>query len=229
MNRTLCADIGQVQDPSFLSIVEQKGRFYECGWMEQHFDMPYPAQIKYLAMLMGKPAMRDADLVIDATGVGRPIADGLRDLGVPVVAVIITAGATEHNDGRFWWVPKVDLVKAGQIILQENRLRLPQNHPLSDVVRSQFRDFRVKVTGSKNEKFAAKEGKHDDGVISLCLGFWNCRRHEEPPAEPAGPKRGSHEWIEAERLRLRDRAIQQAESEGKPDGEFYPDSGLDMN
>jgi hypothetical protein len=68
----------------------------------------------------------DCRLVVDATGVGMPVADMLREArpGCDIAAVLITGGQGERFDGKVWHVPKLDLLARLQGLLEQKRLRI---------------------------------------------------------------------------------------------------------
>src|SRR5215469_5584859 len=61
--------------------------------------------VRLLTKLPGHP-----ELVIDFTGVGRPVFDMFECDGIYPIGVVITGGMTETRDGRTYFVPKLDLV-----------------------------------------------------------------------------------------------------------------------
>ena len=64
-----------------------------------------------------EPLVGNADLVIDRTGVGRPVFDIFEDMGLEPWGVTITAGRTEKMvGGDSWHVPKTELVGALEAI-----------------------------------------------------------------------------------------------------------------
>jgi hypothetical protein len=60
---------------------------------ERRDILPYPEQVDFVVELMGKPPLKgNANLVADASGVGRPVADLFRKAGLPPQGVSITGG-----------------------------------------------------------------------------------------------------------------------------------------
>lgn len=119
-------------------------------------------------------------LVVDNTGVGRPVVDMFRraKLRCRVVPVTITGGAMAvykpHEDeqtGEFR-VPKVELISAIQVVLQTRRIRFIEGMPEVTTLINEMREYRVKVTAAANETFNAREGAHDDLVLGAALSLW---------------------------------------------------------
>src|SRR5437764_15354755 len=84
---------------------------------------PYPAigaQVsRLLTNLPGHP-----ELVIDFTGVGRPVFDMFVYSGISPIGVLISGGTAETRDGPTCSVPKLTLVSRLQALLHEGRLKI---------------------------------------------------------------------------------------------------------
>jgi hypothetical protein len=84
------ADIGQAQDPTAIAALEVS------EWLDlRHVERlplgtPYPALVDRLVKLAA--VLPNSELVVDATGVGRPIIDSLRDRNRVPVAISMTGG-----------------------------------------------------------------------------------------------------------------------------------------
>ncbi len=116
-----------------------------------------------------------SSLVIDGTGVGVAVVDMVRISGIDadIKAFTITAGQ-KPGDGT---VPKKDLVGALQVGIGMGRIKVMKGHPLSETLGKELELFRVKVTGDRNETFAAwRERDHDDLVLALALAVWHAER-----------------------------------------------------
>lgn len=117
----------------------------------------------------------DAALVLDHTGVGRPITDMLRDRGLRPAAVTITAGERAHPDGMGGWrVPKKDLVAVMQRLLQERRLKIAPALPFAETLVQELLNFRVKINrATGNDSYGAwRERDHDDLVLAVACAVW---------------------------------------------------------
>lgn len=123
-------------------------------------------------------------LVVDATGVGRPVvdlfaADGrLARLGVELAAVTITGGSAatvgHRDDGAHdWHVPKKELVAAAQTLLQTRRLHVAPGLAEAETLARELRNFRMKISVAANAQYEAwREGDHDDLVLAASLASW---------------------------------------------------------
>ena len=92
---------------------------YQVGHLERvPLGTPYPGIVAHVGRLLGKlPA--GTELVIDFTGVGRPVFDMFVYSGISPLGVLITAGTAEMRDGMTCSVPKLTLVSRLQALLHE--------------------------------------------------------------------------------------------------------------
>lgn len=137
----------------------------------------YPETVRRVAELANRPPLRDAVLVVDATGVGRPVVDLLRTAlpGRVVYAITITGGSnvTAGQGPRDVRVPKKDLVGAAQVLLSTSRLRVARELEHTDTLIRELATFQVKITAAMNETFeSGREGVNDDLVLALAMGAW---------------------------------------------------------
>jgi hypothetical protein len=128
----LCGlDLGQAQDYTALAVAEVHARAHEYLYYVRHLQRfglktSYPAIVRHVAALLQHPPVRgQTTLIADATGVGQPVIEMLKEAGLNPIAITITSGnvVTEHAWNAFH-VPKRDLVSAIQIPLQSRRLSI---------------------------------------------------------------------------------------------------------
>lgn len=139
----------------------------------------YPEIAETLAELMGMPELgKDPDLVIDATGLGRPVVDMIRGQlkHGHMRCVTLTAGAGDHYESPMYYVPKVNVIAEAQVVLQQHRIEFV-DIPQTDVLIEELRTFRVAISANGHETYNAAQGAHDDHVIALALGVWWFERH----------------------------------------------------
>lgn len=144
-------------------------------------------------------------IVLDATGVGRPVVDMLkRRTSVLLRAVTFTSGEhetrTEFNVHR---VPKIDLVTSLEAVLQTRRLEVVPDAPLQAELAAELAAFDFSINGRGHASFEAQAGNNDDLVAALMLAvFWN----ERPSAFDA--------WLEFRREHRERTPQQQADALG---------------
>src|SRR5688572_25297881 len=144
---------GQVEELRSLGYWE--GRPEEPPLVVNHLErLPlgtsYPAVVARVSTLLATPPLR-ADLtalVVDQTGVGRPVVDLMRLQGLGPLAATITAGtATTYDpDTGEYRVPKRDLVSVMAVLLEQRRLQVSAALPEADTLKRELQTFRRKMT-----------------------------------------------------------------------------------
>jgi hypothetical protein len=141
----------------------------------------YPDVVSHVATLLRRPPLRNprADLVIDATGVGRPVVQLFERAGLKPIAVTITSGDAETRtpEGE-WRVAKLQLVSRLQALLHSGELRTAEGLTEAKAFASELMDFRATFSDSGNVRFGAREGQHDDLVLAVAIGAWWASRHK---------------------------------------------------
>jgi len=140
--------------------------------------MPYPEIVRHVAGVMQSSAIRDKGvaLLVDATGVGRPVCDLFREAGLRPIAITITGGNQAHRDritGE-WTVPKRDLVSALQVALQSGQLRISPKLEHAKTFLEEAKNFRVSISLSTgHDSYGAwRESIHDDLILATSLPVW---------------------------------------------------------
>jgi hypothetical protein len=145
---------------------------FRVGYLERvPLGTPYPDIVSHVGRLLTKLPGRP-ELVIDFTGVGRPIFDMFVYSGIYPIGVVITAGNTETRDRMTCSVPKLTLVSRLQALLHEERLKIQRELDEAETLVRELRDFRVEFTAAGHLTFNARSGKHDDLVLALAIAVW---------------------------------------------------------
>ena len=189
--RILGVDLGQTSDPSAACVLEKK--VYDGGFIGppdvtvRMTDLrKWPLGSDYNRVVDELLDARDINaLVVDFTGVGRPVVDLLRKRATArnyrgkIIPVVIAASNTTLRQktearGHHWTVPKCDLISALNVLSQSRQLRTanPRKDPLVKAFHEELAAFERKVTRSANETYNARSGKHDDLVIAVSLAAW---------------------------------------------------------
>jgi hypothetical protein len=93
---------------------------FQVGHLERlPLGTPYPAIVAHVGRLLTK-LPGGPELVIDFTGVGRPIFDMFISSGISPIGVLITGGTAETHDGPICSVPKLTLVSRLQALLHRH-------------------------------------------------------------------------------------------------------------
>lgn len=144
---------------------------YRVGYLERlPIGTPYPSIVAHVGGLLAR--LPGAELVIDFTGVGRPVFDMFRFSGITPIGVLITSGAAETGSGWVYGVPKLDLVSRLQALLHEGRLKIHKDLAEADTLVRELQDFRCEYTAAGHVTFNARSGKHDDLVLALAIAVW---------------------------------------------------------
>ena len=137
----------------------------------------YTDQVDRLAALRftsGIEGLERCPMIVDATGVGRPVVDLLRDRGLNPTPVTFTAGDRSSFDDelRIHRVPKKSLVASLCVMLEKKRLKFAHDLPALDVLLDELQNFELQVSASGHVSFNARSGSHDDTVSALSLACW---------------------------------------------------------
>ena len=184
-------ELGQSQDFTAIAIAEASRpwgsteRRYAVGHLERPaLGTSYPAIVARVVELCadrrlhrkGRPT-----LVVDQTGVGRPVVDMFRAASpdADLLAVTITGGTavTQPAAGEYH-VPKRDLASILAVLLQARRLSVAKQLPEAATLVKELLGFRVKVsvTTGHDSYEAWREGVHDDLVLATALATWAAER-----------------------------------------------------
>ncbi len=183
-------DLGQSRDPTAIAVVRRAARagtealdaffgedasLFQVGHLERlPLGTPYPAIVLHVKALL-KRLPKGTELIIDFTGVGRPVFDLFRTSGLEPLGVQITGGNAETGAYPIWSVPKLNLVSGVQALLHEERLKIRRDLPEAQTLTNELRDFRVDFSATGHMQFSARSGAHDDIVLALAIAVWRAK------------------------------------------------------
>jgi hypothetical protein len=172
-------DLGQAQDYTALSVLErlkmEDKYVYHVRHLARFRGEPYPNIVSRITKMMQSLGLkREASLVIDQTGCGRPVFDMFVEEDLDPVGISIHGGDSASHDGRNWRVPKRDLVGCLQVLLQSGRLKVASKLELGPVLQAEMLNFRAKIDpATAHDSYSAwREADHDDLVLSVALAAW---------------------------------------------------------
>ena len=202
----IAVDLGQAQDfTAFVAgerltrqVVSQQRTRFGPGWQDvsrRPLNLYHVRQVLRPPIGTSYPAIAEqariwlaemprADLIIDQTGVGRPVGDMMRRMGLRPIGVTITGGAdANHVSAYDIRVPKRELATTLQALAQESRLKIAAELPLKAVLETELAAFGTKQSANGHVSFEGREGAHDDIVLATCIGIWvgENRRRPQPP------------------------------------------------
>jgi hypothetical protein len=177
-------DIGQKREPTAICVAELDERRNDRRrinhFVVRHLErLPlgtsYPAVARRLSEVSGgirKKIHRRPSLYVDATGIGQPIIDLLREetnnLG-SITPVYFTHGDQRSHERGEIRLGKAYLVSSLQALLQTARLHLPRTEE-SERLAQELLEYEIKVDENANERYGAfRVGTHDDLVTALGL------------------------------------------------------------
>jgi hypothetical protein len=184
----LGVDLGQSSDPTALCVIEHRKTFmhHYNGHRKQvseRFDvvylqrlplgLDYPSIVREVAKIAVQPPIAGCELVIDDSGVGRPVGDMVEQAGMKPVRVTITGGDTQSWINGSWHVAKSILASTLDARLHRDELGFAKELHEAEAMRGELLDFNRKVTAAGKFTFQAKLGKHDDLVLATALALWS--------------------------------------------------------
>ena len=200
--------------------------FYDFVYLSRELRTQYLNVANELYEVMHRVNLvENADLIVDATNVGEGVVDLLREKGLQPISIITTGtrihkiyegfespfsgpAATRLNIRilKEIHVPKSDLVAAGQLLVQQEQVRVSSKLELAEEAQRQFKSFRGKINErTKHKAYEAETAEeHDDIVICFLLGSWWFVSQKDPQL-------GQTEYLER---RLADRISKDSEARG---------------
>jgi len=186
-------DIGQKRDPTAIAVCEVTSdgdgeEVYTTRYLQRlPLGTPYPKVAERIAEIVENTRRRiwedeikqgvyqsspvvDAQVFVDATGVGKPVVDVLRETGLEIVECYFTHGDRRTKEQGRVTVGKAWLVSRLQALLQTSRLVLPNGSPEASALMQELLDYEIRVDQNANDKYGAfKVGSHDDLVTAVGL------------------------------------------------------------
>jgi hypothetical protein len=137
---------------------------------------PYGEVCDGLAGLFDQQPLRRSHLVVDHTGVGRPVLDLLRRtrIAARLCPVAVTAGQSAVADERGGWrVPRVELVSVLQVLLQGRRIRIAPSLPDAATLVRELSTFEAKPAKADTDSLEHwRQGPQDDLVLAVAAPCW---------------------------------------------------------
>ncbi len=185
-NTIIGVDLGQAADYTAVSVLEQRmsstrsGTKAETVYHVRHLERvplgtPYPVIIKRVEQIYKSLSKGSSpSLVIDSTGVGRPVYDSFKQAKLQPVGISIHGGSAVTREGSIFSVAKRDLVGVLQVLYQSGRIKVSRWLKDAETFNNELLNFKVKInirTGHDSYE-AWREGVHDDLVLSVACAAW---------------------------------------------------------
>jgi hypothetical protein len=194
-NYTLGLDLGQSIDPTAVAVIERvrvpqitawvpvrEPHVYATTYGLRHLErLPlgttYPDIITHVqTMLATAPLAGNCRLVIDKTGVGRPVFDMFTTAKLRPRGMTITAGdgwSIDPDHGDSVRVAKLLLVSRLEASLHSGALKISKDLKELPALISELQDFTSNRTASGYTQFNARQGKHDDMILAVAIALWH--------------------------------------------------------
>lgn len=160
-------DLAKVTDYTVLTVYDRMKN--NQVYQDRFQTIEWPFQKQRIAALSRK--YNDAIVVIDATGIGDPIADDLIRINIPVIPVKITEQV------------KKELIEKLSIWIEQRKcLMLPLHETLEE-----FENFSYEIGVTGKIRYQARTGYHDDIVLSHALAVSQLTeivKNQQLPNEP---------------------------------------------
>src|SRR3954454_24892835 len=149
--------------------------------------MSYPAQVQHVANVLARPPLTAATLIVDDTGVGRPVSELMLQAGLRPKRLTITAGleTSEHN-GNSWHVPKSLLISGLDARLHTGELKIAAALSDAGALQEELKDFQRKVSDAGRSSWSARTGAHDDLLLAVAIALWWATNRSWFSCEPLG-------------------------------------------
>jgi hypothetical protein len=118
---------------------------------------------------MAKPPL----LIVDATGLGAPVVQRAREVGLTPIGLTITGGENPSLRGRDWTCPKGVLVGELRMVMHRKLLKVASGFPARETLQNELAVFTARLSPSGRATFEAAGSEHDD---TCCRSRWPCLR-----------------------------------------------------
>lgn len=200
-------DVGQAADFSAVSVTEkiiqrtqEKTELGHPIWIDRYhvrhlqrypLNTPYPMVIDQVGKMLKSPQLADkSKLLVDATGVGRPVVESMIEKQMKPIAILITGGDTESFDvdTSSWHVAKKILISNMLMLFGSGQLLFAEKLQEKQTVINELTNFKMKLTRAGNTTYEAwRESDHDDLVLSIAIGVWYAKRFGKPGIPKQAP------------------------------------------
>lgn len=187
-------DLGQVSDPSALALMDKlttaDDPAFHCTYLHRWpTGTIYPKIVEGVAKMLESDSFKQKQrpiLAVDATGVGRPVADMFKAANLPVkfMPIVITGGHKVNIEGGTFYVPKRLLVSTVQVALQTKHFKFAAQLPEASTLVSELQNFQLTFTEAANDTYEGRKGAHDDLLLAVALGLWAGQWYKDEPNIP---------------------------------------------
>lgn len=149
---------------------------YQLLFLERmELGTPYTQIVAHLkSIIMDEELRGRVTVVADATGVGLPVIQMMRESAIsPLIAISVHGGNSINEKQGGYSVPKRDLVSSLLVVVQSRRLRVAGGIAHRQQLVHEMQSFKMKQTAHNNDTYEAlMEKDHDDLVNALAYAVW---------------------------------------------------------
>lgn len=171
-------DLGQKQDYTALSVIErveiESGIEYHVRYLDRFpLGTLYPDIVRQVIAKLSR-LEGTYDLIVDATGVGIPLLDMIKEMELRPIGVWITGGDIVNPRQYGFTVPKRDLVSNLVVLFENNRLKIAKDLKDIDQLLHELHNLKRKrnISTGHDSYEAWRESDHDDLVLSIAVALW---------------------------------------------------------
>jgi threonine dehydrogenase-like Zn-dependent dehydrogenase len=180
-------DLGQVRDPTAIAVLEASDVLLVRYLERIPLATPYAGVVEQVRKVSCAKALDGrCRVVVDATGVGRPVVEMLQSvkLGGALVPVLVTGGRAESSLDGYHKVPKSYLLRRLLTMVENGRLHIADGLPEGRALLREITQIKVRTRNCGRARIATwRHGEHDDLVFAVALACWGALR-ERPTRSP---------------------------------------------
>lgn len=181
----IAADLGQANDyTAIVAVKDQALPIVDDGkviigprertivWADRFKGVSYVSVVDYLIRLRNAPPFSGkSELAIDATAVGRVVADLMWEQNVDFHAVTMTAGQEWSRKGRYVSAGKTFMIENLAVLFAAGDLKFAHDLPLRTEIEQDLASFATSTTAAGNQIITQSRsgGGHGDLGIALIL------------------------------------------------------------
>jgi hypothetical protein len=141
---------------------------------------PYAEVFARVVKAFAEAPLAGSTLVVDQTGVGKPVITLLRKAKAKASLRLVTISSGQQatcDAASGWLLPRKELVGVMQVLLQGRRIQVAPSLPESQLLVQELINFKAKVTAASEMAVEAwREGEHDDLVLACASAAWEAER-----------------------------------------------------
>ena len=162
-------------DSRMFSKDEQPAEYHLLYLRQVELGTPYSEIVSLIQRILRDDWIRgDVTTIADATGVGLPVIQMMRERGIsPLIPISIHGGVAVNSKQDGYSVPKRDLVVSMQMVVESRRLRVASDIQHKEQFVKELQSFTMKTSKTGVDTYEAlMERNHDDLVLAVSYALW---------------------------------------------------------